>query len=45
MFCLESGYVEELQIPRSPTPASKSGWLEAPVAQDAKFFSDASNRG
>ena len=27
---------EELQIPRSPTPASKSGWLGAPVARDDK---------
>ena len=30
----------ELPIPRSPTPASKSGWLGAPVARDDKNFED-----
>ena len=32
------GEKTELQIPRSPTLASKSGWLGAPVARDDKKF-------
>jgi hypothetical protein len=29
---------DKLQIPRSPTPASKCGWLGTPVARDDKFL-------